>query len=359
MKVATSIVLGRQAQPALAAQAVNNAMSKAGITSANAVILLLTSEFASNPQAAIKAAAKAAACTQVTGCSATGIFTEEDWVLDTPAAAAMVFGGDIKLELARHNHNLQPLLTIAAPSAINSTWLDHHTRYGGISGDVTGQGPFSVWQNAKGDVTGHIEMFISGVKMATQAAHGLSLLSPPKPIQTSQQFDVQQLGKHKALRSLQKAWDSYRKTPEPLPLHLIMAVYGDSEEAILQGNYHQTTIISCDEADGSVTLAHTLPVGQYLSWALRDANSAQADMLLATDALSTALGSTPDFGLLFSCLGRGPYLYDGEDLDLKVVTKRFPNMPLLGFYGNGEIACINGQNQLLPYSTVLSLFSAL
>lgn len=359
MKVATSIVLGRQAQPALAAQAVNNAMSKAGITSANAVILLLTSEFASNPQAAIKAAAKAAACTQVTGCSATGIFTEEDWVLDTPAAAAMVFGGDIRLELARHNYDQQPLLTIAAPSAINSIWLDHHVRYGGISGDVTGHGPFSVWQNAKGDVTGHIEAFISGVKVATKAAHGLSMLSTPKPVQASQQFDVQQLGKYKALKSLQKAWDSYWETSEPLPLYLIMAVYAESAEAILQGNYHQTTIISCDEADGSVTLAHSLPVGQYLSWALRDASSAQADMTLAADTLSTELGSIPDFGLLFSCLGRGPYLYDGEDLDLKVVTKRFPNMPLLGFYGNGEIACINGQNQLLSYSTVLSLFSAL
>jgi len=194
--------------------------------------------------------------------------------------------------------------------------------------------------------------------MATKAAHGLSLLSTPKPVQASQQFDVQQLGKHKALKSLQKAWDNYRETPEPLPLHLIMAVYAESPEAILQGNYHQTTIISCDEADGSVTLAHSLPVGQYLCWALRDATSAQADMALASEALSAELGS-PDFGLLFSCLGRGPYLYNGEDLDLKAVTRRFPNMPLLGFYGNGEIACINGQNQLLPYSTVLSLFSAL
>lgn len=359
MKVATSIVLGRQALPALATQAVTNAMNKAGISSANAVLLLLTSEFASNPQAAIKAAAKAAASTQVTGCSATGIFTEEDWVLDTPAAAAMVFGGDIKLELARDNHAQQPLLTIAAPSAINSTWLEHHTRYGGISGDVTGQGPFSVWQNAKGDVTGHIEMFISGVNMATKAAHGLSLVSSPKLVQACQQFDLQQLGRHKALKSLQKAWDSYRQTAEPLPLHLMMAVYADSAEAIEQGNYQQTTVISLDEADGSVTLAHAIPVGQYLSWALRDAGSAQADITLAADTLATELGSQPDFGLLFSCLGRGPYLYNGEDLDLKVVTKRFPNMPLLGFYGNGEIACINGKNQLLPYSTVLSLFSSL
>ena len=358
MNVATSIALGHQAPPALAVQAVTDAMRKAGITRANAVLLLLTSEFASNPQAAIKAAAKVATCTQVTGCSATGIFTEDEWVLDAPAAAAMVFGDKVNLGLARENQTQQPLLTIAAPNAINNIWLDNDTRYGGISGDATGRGPFSVWQNAKGDVTGHIETFISGVKMATKAAHGLHILNTPKQVQASHQFDLQQLGRYQALKSLQKAWDNYSLAPAPLPLHLMMAVYADSAETILQGNYQQSTLISLDEVTGSITLAHTIPPGQYLSWALRDASYAQADMTLVTDILATELGVAPDFGLLFSCLGRGPYLYNGEDLDLKIVTKRFPNMPLLGFYGNGEIACINGKNQLLPYSTVLSLFSA-
>ena len=62
------------------------------------------------------------------------------------------------------------------------------------------------------------------------------------------------------------------------------------------------------------------------------------------------------FGLLFSCLGRGPF-YDGIYHDLKVITQQLPNMPLLGFYGNGEIASIGGETKLLPYSAVLSLFS--
>ena len=95
MNVATSIVIGRTANPNLASQAVTLAMLKAHMSHANSVLLLLSSEFANNPQPAIRAAAKAANCTQVFGCSATGIFTEEDWVLDAPAAAVMVFSGDI------------------------------------------------------------------------------------------------------------------------------------------------------------------------------------------------------------------------------------------------------------------------
>jgi small ligand-binding sensory domain FIST len=39
------------------------------------------------------------------------------------------------------------------------------------------------------------------------------------------------------------------------------------------------------------------------------------------------------------------------------LKKRYPGMPLIGFYGNGEIAQVNGQNQLLQYSAVLGLFA--
>jgi small ligand-binding sensory domain FIST len=115
MKVATSIVLGNHAAPELAGEAVRQAMQKAGISVANSVLLLLTSEFASNPQPAIKAAAKAANSLQVIGCSATGIFTEEDWVLDAPAAAAMVFCEEVSLQAPGVNHEQQPLLTYPHP----------------------------------------------------------------------------------------------------------------------------------------------------------------------------------------------------------------------------------------------------
>ena len=103
MRVATSLVLGNKASPTLVAEAVSIAMLKADITVASSVLLLLTSEFADDPQPAITAAAKAANCTQIFGCSATGIFTEEDWVLDSPAAAVMVFGGDVSIQTAKYH----------------------------------------------------------------------------------------------------------------------------------------------------------------------------------------------------------------------------------------------------------------
>src|SRR5688572_8105273 len=119
MKVATSLCMGTEASPALAAQAVSQAMEAADISIASSVLLLLTSEFARDPVPALRAAAKAASCTQVMGCSAPGIFTEQDWVLDAPAAAAMVFGGNVVLGQPSMQDTDQLLLTLAAPNAIN------------------------------------------------------------------------------------------------------------------------------------------------------------------------------------------------------------------------------------------------
>ena len=362
MKVASSIAFGSQAAPELAAQAVSQAMHKAGISVANSVLLLLTSEFANHPQAAIKAAAKAANCMQVMGCSASGIFTDEDWVLDTPAAAAMVFGDEVSLQLSINNQQQQPLLTLSAPNAINSTWLnDGNVRYGGVSGDAIGQGNFSVWQNAKGELSGYVDAFFTGVDVASKASHGLKLLSQPFEVNQVKDFDITKLSsqtsQHTPWITLQKAWGLHSKSAEPVPLHLIMALYANTAEDINAGNYNLTNIISYDASNGSVTLAQAVQAGQLLCWSIRDQAAAEADMLLMTHQLIEDLNKKPDFGLLFSCLGRGPY-FDGIDRDLKVLTKQLPDMPLLGFYGNGEITSIHGRNQLLPYSAVLALFAA-
>lgn len=357
-KVASSIVLGNAPSADLAARAVSNAMRKADISVANSVLLFLTSEFALAPQDAIKAAAKAGNCTQVMGCSASGIFTEEDWVLDTPAAAAMVFGGDLHLMRPKSLVANEPLLTLTAPNAINSTWLNNgQARYGGVSGDAIGQGPFSVWQNAKGDLSGHIEAYFTGVKVSTACSHGLQRLNQPQLITKVDQFDLRQLDQQSAQTSLQKIWKFHSKTNDAIPLHMLMAVYADSAEAIISGQFNQTNIIACDEESDTITLAQPLKAGQYLCWCLRDKQVAESDMSLMSNRLASALDKPPCFGLMFSCLGRGPYFYNGIDRDLETVKQTFPHMPLLGFYGNGEIACINGHNQLLPYSAVLSLFA--
>lgn len=359
MKVATGLAIGREASSSLAAQAVSQAMQAAGMTHASSVLLFLTSEFARDPVPALRAAARAANCTQVMGCSAPGIFTEQDWIIDAPAAGAMVFNGEVSLQAATKHDPDQLLLSLAAPNAINTLWMSTPgQRFGGVSGDAIGRGPFSVWQNGKGSAFGHCEAALMGVEGAVSATHGLRILTEPQLVSQVAAHDLQMLAGKPALQTLQKAYKyNNGNVDEPMPLHRLMAVYADEAAAFERGDYKLAMLVSGNELDDSVTLAKRLETDQLLCWALREAESAQANLLQTAINLTEKLQTAPDFGLLFSCLGRGPYFYGGVDKDLDLLRQEFPQMPLIGFYGNGEIAPINGVSELLQYSAVLGLFA--
>lgn len=358
MQVATGLATHPSASEELAYQAVSAAMGKAGITIASSVLLFLTPEFARDPQPALRAAARAANCTQIIGCSAAGIFTDQDWVLDAPAAAAMVFGAGVSLLPVHDEADL--LLTLAAPNAIHTEWLDKPgQRFGGVSGDATGQGPFCVWQGGRVAQAGRCEVRIQGVRGVVGVSQGIRPLSQqPFEITRSDDLDVQTLAGQPALKVLMRELPLELRDGEKLPLHLVMAgiTYGDPATAIAEGRFRSAPIIAVDPLQGSVTLSVRAAPGEQLFWAMRQPLAAESDMRLTLENLQHALQAAPDFGLCFPCMGRGPYFYGGVDLDLQLIQRQFPGMPLIGFYGNGEIAPFNGSNQLFQYAAVLGLF---
>src|SRR3970040_478621 len=97
---ASGLSHGHRALPEHAEKAVKQALAKAGLELANAILLFLTPEYAANPEPALRAAARAGGCMQVVGCTGAGILTEDEWVLDSPGAAAMVLGGNVHLSIS-------------------------------------------------------------------------------------------------------------------------------------------------------------------------------------------------------------------------------------------------------------------
>ena len=71
-----------------------------------------------------------------------------------------------------------------------------------------------------------------------------------------------------------------------------------------------------------------------------------------------AVAASPVAGVVFSCIGRGPYFHGGEDRELDCLRQRFPGLPLLGVYGTGQIApCPAGGNLSLHNAVVTALIS--
>ena len=361
MQVATGLATHPSASADLAFQAVSQAMQKADLSIASSVLLYLTPDFARDPNPALHAAARAANCTQIMGCSAAGIFTEQDWVLDAPAAVAMVFGSGVSLLPVHEPQETDLLLTLAAPSAVHTEWLEAGgRRFGGVSGDATGLGPFKVWQGGRIIEQGRCEAAVHGARGVVGVSQGVRVLSEhPYEISRSKGFDVLTLGMQSAMRVLEREVPLELRSSQTIPLHLFMVgvTYGDPYTAVSDGRYRLAPIVSVNSEDGSVTLSQALSPGQHMFWALRQPLAAQIDMRQTAEKLEQELAGTPDFGLFFPCMGRGPWFYGGVDRDIELLQHQFPDMPMIGFYGNGEFAPLSGSNQLFQYAGVLGLFA--
>jgi len=362
LKAGSGLAQGRVAEPGLAREAVRAAMQRAELEHPQAVLLYLSADFADDPQPALTAAARAAGCLQVAGCTAAGVFTEQDWVLDAPAAAALVLGDGVDLRPARRGDgDVVAELTLAAPNALDMAWLaTGGRRFGGVSGDATGQGPYSVWSGGRVRDDGHCELDLAGASLRVGVSQGVRPLSRPVPVERVQGHDLQALGGIEALASLARELPLSLRAPERMPTHLIMAglPYGEREHAVEEGRFHLLPVVAANPADKSVTVAGQLAPGMDLFWALRQPQAAEHDMDLMLARLAGERADPPAFALMFPCMGRGPYFYGGEDRDILALKRRFPGMPCAGFYGNGEIAHLDGGNRLLQYSVVLALGDA-
>lgn len=359
--VATGLTRGPQADSKLVVSAVGIALARAELAQANGVLLFLTPHFARNPEPALRAAARAAGCTQVIGCTGAGILTEDEWVLDTPGAAAMVFGGDLRLAPPRDLLEEPVLLSLCTPTQLAADWLDVPTpRIGAISGDLAGQGPFKVWSGSRVVEAGRVEATVEGARGAVQASQGVRALTSPIEVAEVQGYDVLRLGNYPALNVLVKALPVGVREMERIPLHLIMGgvTFGDPTTAIREGRYRLNHIVAANLNDQSITLSHPLNRGERLFWAMRDTLAAERDMRVAMERAAEQLGAAPDFGLLFPCMGRGPHFYGNTDRDLELMRARFAGLPFIGMYGNGEIGPLDGGNHLYQYSAVVGLFKA-
>jgi small ligand-binding sensory domain FIST len=356
--VATALASAAKPVPELAADVVKQALARVGASHANSVLLFLTGDFARHSAAAVHAASRAANCLQVTGCTASGIFTESDWVLDRPAACALVFTGGLSLAPADGSG---PLMSLAVPQAATEQWIaDGSVRLGMISTDGAAQEPGRIWCHGKLAEEGRCEAGIRGAHAGIGISRGIRILSTPQAVSAVSGHDLQRIEEHPALQTLLRELPLEVRELDRLPLHLLFAgvLADDGPQALERGRFDLVPIITVNGDDRSLTLAARLEPGARLFWAMRQTLAAERDTRVALDQAAAAVGGAPDFAVVFSCMGRGPYFYGGVERDLALLAQRFPGMPYVGAYGAGEIAPIAGVSRIIHNSAVFALFRA-
>jgi len=341
MSLATALVTGNDPTPELAVSAVEQALEKSGLKHATSVLLFLTPEFARHSQEIVTAAARHTQCLQVAGGIASGVFTEQGWALDRPAAAAMVLGGGFSLGYPESPS--EPVLSYAG-GTVPEIWSISGRRFGGVFGSTfavrAADANAVVWQQARLVGEGGCSVQVHGAHIDIGVSRGWRRLCETQAVEHCRGYEILQLGGKPALQNLTDFLPADFRSDPARHLHQIVALIAESAATGRETAYHAASIISAN-ADGTLTLTERIQPGRRLAWAIRQPETAENDMRHTVASLAEqqqARGQSPAAALMFSCIGRSPFFYGGEDRDLQIFAERYPHLPLIGVYGTGQIA---------------------
>jgi small ligand-binding sensory domain FIST len=119
------------------------------------------------------------------------------------------------------------------------------------------------------------------------------------------------------------------------------------------GDYLVRNLMGVDENNKLIAVGQMLEDNQEIMFCRRDSDSARQDMTRMLSNLNKRIaGQTIKGALYYSCLGRGRTLFGTDSAELKMIQDELGDIPLTGFFCNGEIA----HDQLYGYTGVLTVF---
>jgi small ligand-binding sensory domain FIST len=121
------------------------------------------------------------------------------------------------------------------------------------------------------------------------------------------------------------------------------------------GDFLVRNFVGAVPDEGAVLVGDKVRVGQTVQLQLRDGTTASHDLDAAL-ARSAAEGGPARAALLFSCAGRGKRLFDVPDHDVHAIRRRWGEIPLAGFFCNGEIGAVGPRNFVHGFTASVAVF---
>jgi small ligand-binding sensory domain FIST len=190
-----------------------------------------------------------------------------------------------------------------------------------------------------------------GLLVRPLVSQGCRPIGEPSPITRAEQNLIMEIGNLPAYQALEAAFLSIpaeQRVSVRNNLFLGLAV-SEYIEDFKQGDFLIRNILGADPQIGALAVGAHPRVGQTVQFQLRDSKSAREDLVLASEQVKTGL-SGPIGILLFSCAGRGKGLFGTSDHDAETLADILGNIPLAGFFCNGEIGPVGGKAFLHGYT---------
>ena len=141
--------------------------------------------------------------------------------------------------------------------------------------------------------------------------------------------------------------------------HIFIGVAQNGFKQTLEpGDFLIRNLLGVDPRVGAIAIGDSIRPGQRIQFHLRDAETSaeDLDLLLRQYVRAGKTNPSPVGALMFSCLGRGEGLYGEPNFDSQLVNEYLENLPIAGFFCNGEIGPVGGSTFLHGYTSVFGIY---
>ena len=162
------------------------------------------------------------------------------------------------------------------------------------------------------------------------------------------------------LEALRELVQTLSEADRELAQHsLFVGLVSDEFKMTLEpGDFLIRNLLGVDPKVGAIAIGDRVRPGQRIQFHLRDARTSAEDLEVLLDRHQRAAedrGTSSAGALMFSCLGRGEGLYGQSNFDSRLFARYFKNIPLSGFFCNGEIGPVGGSTFLHGYTSVFGI----
>lgn len=229
---------------------------------------------------------------------------------------------------------------------------------GGMASGGMGPGMNRLYLGAAAHASGAIGVLLEGSAPRTIVSQGCRPIGKPLVVTKARGNVIEQLGGRASLEVFREIYLELPTRDQRLVergLHL-GRVFTEQQPSFARGDFLIRNVIGADEQTGAIAIGDFVRVGQTVQFHVRDAESADEDLRELATHCRDAAASPPAAALLFTCNGRGTRLFTETDHDARTVRGILGEIPLAGFFAQGEIGPVGGRNFLHGFTASLLVF---
>ena len=235
------------------------------------------------------------------------------------------------------------------------------SKIGGLASGGTSPGSVALFLGGEVFTDGVVGVALGGnVAVDTVVAQGCRPIGPLMQITSCDGNFLFELDGRPAFEVLRELFAGLDEHDRRLASRALFAGFlmDEFREEPRVGDFLIRNLIGVDPQRGAVAVGENLQRGMRVRFHLRDASASAEDLhaMLETYEKASPTNAPPAGALLFSCLGRGEHLYGTPNFDSGVFREHLGDVPVGGFFCNGEIGPVGGATFLHGYTSSFGLF---